>query len=227
MAITIPVTGYCVIADVEAKLQHPKDLTSSTTPTEAQAEAWITEVFDEINAMLSRAGYHVPMTITRAQYNSTGTLVSSVAQLAGDQEFTLTATTLTGSITRGTTLTFDGDSQVYTVIETAEIGDGDLVDLAIVPPLRKAVAASATVTITQRLIAAEILKGLNSDKVAGLCESTLTMAGGDGENANATVLMERFKEKMESIEGGRLTLVGALRDHQRSPIGHVRLEQRG
>jgi len=52
--------GYSAVADVAARLQRA--FTPTSTPTDAQVTAWIAEIDGEIDAVLSAAGYAVPLT---------------------------------------------------------------------------------------------------------------------------------------------------------------------
>ena len=60
MAITLGTDGYCVLADVQA-INLQRTYSAGTLPTSTQVEAFITDVFWEINGILDAQGYSVPV----------------------------------------------------------------------------------------------------------------------------------------------------------------------
>ncbi len=62
MAITLGTDGYCVIADVQA-LHQQRTFTTTTKPTIVQTEAFITQGFQNINAVLEAIGYTIPVAV--------------------------------------------------------------------------------------------------------------------------------------------------------------------
>lgn len=77
MSITIPDDGYCEATDVQALNTHRPTYATTTKPTLAQVEGFITNVAAELNAVISGRGYTTPIDDTEAlkvlkQYNSCG-----------------------------------------------------------------------------------------------------------------------------------------------------------
>jgi hypothetical protein len=59
MAITLGSTGYCEEAEIQGKTQQ--SYTTTTNPTTAEVEQFITDVMDEIDGRASAGGYTMPM----------------------------------------------------------------------------------------------------------------------------------------------------------------------
>ena len=60
MAITLSTTGYCEASDVGAMVQQ-FTIDTNSAPSTAETDAWISEDFGEINAVLRAAGYAAPV----------------------------------------------------------------------------------------------------------------------------------------------------------------------
>lgn len=63
MAITLGTDGYCAATDVQSKLQRTYSTTSK--PTTAQVEGFITSAFHRINGILDARGYATPIPTTK------------------------------------------------------------------------------------------------------------------------------------------------------------------
>ena len=64
MAIAIPTDAYCDLADLRAALPQ-RTFSATSVPTDAQAETHIKDVAEEINAVVGRVGYAIPVSDTR------------------------------------------------------------------------------------------------------------------------------------------------------------------
>ena len=231
MALTgPPVDAYCAIAHVEALIQQPATLSTTTVPTLAQTETQVTMHFHRINAMLLRTGYHIPVVITGAQLTVSGTLQTRDAHLVNEETIRLgvaSGGTLDGALQIGDLLLVSGDSQYYAVIRRSLVETAlDQVDAAITPPLRAAIAAATAVTITSNDMAEQMLRDLNAHMTAAWVERRYaSMAGGEpGENAKS--LQEYADALSKEIKAGSLPIPTAARDARTTPPGAVRLIRR-
>ena len=229
MSVTVPKDSYAEVSDVEARMQSRVTFSTSTVPTLAQVEAYLTDTFHEINAMLRRAGYFVPMTVNGNQLNIGTQLQLNAAIQVDDTEIPLkdSGGSLTGAIVEGDIFEIVGDNQDYVAIEGESAGSDNLVAVAITPPIRVAAAASVNVTHTPNLQAINVLSSLHAYMAAAYAERALSTAGGDEESDNAKALQDQSDRRWKGIESGAMPLIGARKSHKRTPPGAVRLERRG
>lgn len=60
MSITIPTDAYCDLTDVKGRLPHIT-ISSGTNPTETEAEELIKDIANEMNGLIGKNGYTVPI----------------------------------------------------------------------------------------------------------------------------------------------------------------------
>lgn len=65
MAITLGTDGYCTVAHVQS-LNGQRSYDANSIPSSTTVEDFITDVFNEINGVLSALGYTVPVATTYA-----------------------------------------------------------------------------------------------------------------------------------------------------------------
>jgi len=228
MAITIPTDGYCETTDVDI-LFAQKTLSATTKPTATQAETMITWWYHEINAMLKRVGYVVPMTTIASQLTAGSQLQVNAAAAVNAVLIELkdSGGSLTGAVLEGDLFLFAGDTQYYAAMGSADVGNDNLVTIEVSPTLRSAKAAGINVTHSANLQAANVLKRLNALCVAAEVERSTFSAAVNEESESNLVLEEQKDALWEGIESGRITLQGALRYKTVTPPGAARVERRG
>lgn len=164
MAITLSTDGYCQEADIEALLQQfPIDANSN--PNSTEVEAWITQDFGEINAILRAAGYAAPVAQAGGSLQvSAGTITVQEAADAGNMVLRLVGSggTLSGVAHKGDYFKVGSDPQIYMVQQPAWVDDAGEVNIYFAPALELDAAAAATVTFTASGDASAVLKKLNA-----------------------------------------------------------------
>lgn len=205
MAITLSSTGYCEASDVSALIQQ-FEIDANSDPNTTEVEAWITEDFHVLNAMLRRAGYAAPVAQGGGSLAVTsGNITISVAASISSTAATLTGTGLTGNVRVGDYLTIAGQDQVYMVSAPNHATDNE-VTVSVAPPLEEDAAAGAVVTFSANSGAAQILKKLNAlDTAARVVVAAYSATGDDGADPAAGFKAEA-EVLREMITGGHLDL---------------------
>ena len=207
MAITLSLDGYCEATDVAAELQQ---LTISTTsePTTAQVEAFITEEFALIGGMLIGSNYTHPGGSLAV---SAGTIIVVESAYMGGTSVRLQGSggTLSGSVQKGDFVTFAGDAQPYFITKYAEVDDDGDIGLTFSPQLERDSPAATVATYTAGAGAGRILKRLNV-----LCAAIRTMRAAYGPEVDVEDLITSRDRIWDGVANGGVVLIGAHRVSQ-------------
>lgn len=225
MAITLSTDGYAEAADVSALCQQ---LTISTTsnPTTAEVEAYLSEDFSIINGMLQAAEYTTPVAQAGGSLAvSAGTIVLRNAVGTGDEYLALQGSggTLSGTVHAGDWFTVGSDAQRYLVKSWADVSDDGEIGLIFAPGLESDQVAGATVTYTAVTGAAKVLKRLNA---LGAAIVTLRAAYGSGSSniGDDVAAFEReYTRIFSGVKKGDIVLQGADRISRTRRRGSARL----
>ena len=205
MAITLSSTGYCEASDVAALIQQ-FEIDANSDPSTTEVEAWITEDFHVLNAILRRAGYAAPVAQGGGSLAVTsGNITVASAASISNTAVTLTGTGLDGNVRVGDYLTIAGQDQVYMVCAPNHVNGGEL-SVSIAPALEEDAAAGAVVTFTANSGAAQILKKLNAlDTAARVVVAAYSATGDDGADPAAGFKAEADALR-DMVTGGHLDL---------------------
>ena len=205
MAITLSTTGYCEASDVSALMQQ-FEIDANSDPNTTEVEAWITEDFHLLNAILRRAGYAAPVAQGGGSLAATsGNITIASAASITSTSITLTGTGLAGNVRVGDYLTIAGQAQVYMVCVPAHANSGEI-SVNIAPALEEDAAAAAVVTFSANSGAAQILKKLNAlDTATRVTTAAYSATGDDGLDAAAGLRVEADALRA-MITGGQLDL---------------------
>lgn len=221
MAITLSETGYCEAADVGALVQQ-LTIDATSDPTTAEVEAFITEDFHIINAMLVAAKYTVPVSQSGGSLAVTsGNITTSQAHFMGGRSIALTGTGLDGSVQFGDMVTIASQAQKYMVNLPAQADDAGGIVVPISPELEEDVSTGTVVTYTASVAAKNILKRLNALGTALVTlQAAYSSAGGTlGEDYEQ---LEAQREKLfDQIAKGTIQLQGLERDVGRGPSANA------
>lgn len=205
MAITLSGTGYCEASDVAALIQQ-FEIDANSDPSTTEVEAWITEDFHVLNAILRRAGYAAPVAQGGGSLAATsGNITVASAASISSTAVTLTGTGLAGNVRVGDYLTIAGQDQVYMICAPNHAVSGEL-SVSIAPALEEDATAGAVVTFSANSGAAQILKKLNAlDTAARVVVAAYSATGDDGADPAAG-----FKAEADAlramVQGGELDL---------------------
>lgn len=200
MAITLSTDGYCQESDLEALLQQ-FTIDANSNPNSTEVEAWITQDFGEINAVLRAAGYAAPVAQAGGSLQvSAGTITVQEAADAGNQVVRLVGSggTLSGVAHKGDFFTVGSDPQIYMVQQAAWVDDGGEVNILFAPALELDAAAAATITFTASGDASAVLKKLNATMTSIRVLIAAYMASG----ADPDGILEPLKEERAAIIKG-------------------------
>lgn len=228
--ITVPANSYAEVSDVEAVVQSTVTFSATTVPTLTQVQNQLIATYHEINNMLRRAGFFVPVVIAGSQLSVGSQLQLNAAIALDDVDIELKDS---GGVMRGEVMESDlflitGDSQYYAAITGVEVGSDNLVTVSISPPIRRAAAAGTVVAHTASANAAQVLKNLHAYMVAAWAEKRYVMAsGGKDESGAAKDLQKEADKRWAAIELGKTRLIGAKKSPKRTPPGSARLVRRG
>lgn len=205
MAITLSSTGYCEASDVAALIQQ-FEIDANSDPSTAEVEAWITEDFHVLNAILRRAGYAAPVAQGGGSLATTsGDITIASAASISSTAVTITGTGLTGNVRIGDYLTIAGQDQVYMICAPNHAVSGEL-SVSISPALEEDASAGAVVTFSANTGAAQILKKLNAlDTAARVVVAAYSATGDDGADPAAGFKAEADALR-EMVKGGDLDL---------------------
>ncbi len=201
MAITLSTTGYCEASDVQAIVQQFV-IDTNSDPSTAEVEAWISQDFGEINALLRAAGYAAPVAQSAGSLAGT-TLLSATANLM-DSVLSLKASSgsLTGAVRRGDFLTIASDSQRYMVTQDDIVNsDGEIV-VSVQPWVELKATTNTAVTYTAGSDAPKMLKSLNATMSAiRVQQSAYSSSGAAVDEVIAPLVAERNR-LVEGIQQG-------------------------
>lgn len=204
MAITLSTTGYCEATEVNALLQQ-FTIDTNSDPSTSEVEAWITQDFSEINAILRASGYAAPVAQAGGSLAASGgTIVTKEAVTISSTAMTLqgSGATLTGAAKRGDFFTVGSDAQRYMVLEDRYVSGGE-VTIEFVPPLEEEVSSGATVTYTAVSDAPAVLKKLNASMTAIRVIYAAYSASADEAQTFAEPLERERDRLVEKIEKGQ------------------------
>lgn len=183
--------------------QFPID--TSSNPSSAEAEAWITEDFGEINAILRAAGYAAPVAQAGGSFQvSAGTIVVQEAADAGNSVLRLVGSggTLSGVAHRGDFFSVGSDPQIYMVQRSVYVADDGQVSIYFAPALELDAAASTAVTYTASSDASAVLKKLNAIMTSIRVLIAAYMASGADPDGIIDPLKEERENIIKGIRGG-------------------------
>ena len=191
MAITLSTTGYCEATDVQAIVQQFV-IDTNSDPSTAEVEAWISQDFGEINALLRASGFAAPVAQSAGSLAGT-TLLSATANLM-DSVLQLKASSgsLTGAVRRGDFFTISSDSQRYMVTQDDIVNsDGEIV-VSIQPWVELEAAVNTAVTYTAGSDCPKMLKSLNAIMTAiRVQQSAYSSSGAAVDEVIAPLVAER------------------------------------
>jgi len=165
MAITLSTTGYCEASDVAAMVQQ-FTIDTNSDPSTAETEAWISQDFGEINAVLRAAGYAAPVAQSGGSLGGTVLLKDTAGLMNSTLSLKASSGSLTGSVRRGDFFVISGDNQRYMASRDDIVNSDGQIVVAIVPWVEVEAAANTAVTYTAVVDAPKMLKGLNATMTA-------------------------------------------------------------
>ena len=147
MAITLSTTGYCEATDVQAMVQQ-FTIDTNSNPSTAEVEAWISEDFGEINAILRAAGYAAPVAQAGGSLGGTVLLKDTANLMDSILSLKASSGSLTGAVRRGDFFTVSGDGQRYMATQDEIVNsDGEIV-VVVEPWVEVKAAVNTAVTYT-------------------------------------------------------------------------------
>ena len=217
MAIALSETGYCTAADVAMLIQQ-LTIDSTSDPSTAEVESFITDDFHMINGMLAAQNIAVPVSQSGGSLSvASGNITTNKAHTMGDRDVELTGSSLAGSVRYGDMLSFAGATQKYMANMPAEATDDNTIAVPIAPSLETDIASGTVVTYTSAAGAANVLMRLNA-----LGAAVLTMmaaygsAGGElGEDYDA--LLAQRTTMWTNVQAQQIKLLGVDRDVAKGP----------
>lgn len=210
MTITLSLDGYCLATDVAALLQSHITINTTSKPTTAQTEEFITRYFGEIGGMLVGAKYVHPIAQAGGSLSvSAGTITVKDAVEERNRALTWNGTggSLSGIVRPGDFFTVAGDPQPYVITRDSSVDDSGEIPVSFSPGLELDVAGGAVVTYTAAVGAADTLKELN---ILGAAVRVLWAAfGPDADPAVLDPIKEERDRLFENIGNGNIVLLGA------------------
>lgn len=201
MAITLSTTGYCEATDVQAMVQQ-FTIDTNSDPSTAEVEAWISQDFGEINAILRAAGYATP--VAQAGGSLGGTVLLKATANLMDSILSLKASSgsLTGAVRRGDFFTISGDNQRYMATQDEIVNsDGEIV-VVVEPWVEVKTAANTGVTYTAVVDAPNMLKSLNATMSAIRVQRAAYSSSGTSTDDLVRPLMEERDRIIHGLQGG-------------------------
>ena len=201
MAITLSTTGYCEASDVAAMGQQFV-IDTNSDPSTAETEAWISQDFGEINAVLRAAGYAAPVAQSGGSLGGTVLLKDTAGLMNSTLSLKASSGSLTGSVRRGDFFAISGDNQRY-MASRDDIGnsDGQIV-VAIVPWVEVEAAANTAVTYTAVVDAPKLLKGLNATMTAIRVQRAAYSSSGTSVDELVQPLIDDRDRILSGLQGG-------------------------
>jgi len=207
MAITLSTTGYCEASDVDALLQQ-FTIDANSEPTTTIVEGWISEDFDELNALLRGLQYVAPASQAGGSLSSTGTIAAADAYSATDTAIVAQAGsgTLTGTVARGDFFVITGDAQRYAITHPANVDDDGEVSLRFTPALEVDVASGTVITYTAGTSAPAILQKLNALMTAVRVVFAAYSANAEAAESFASPIVAERDRMLTALQSGNYDL---------------------
>ena len=208
MAITLSTTGYCEATDVGAMVQQ-FTIDTNSDPSTAETEAWISEDFGEINAILRAAGYAAP--VAQAGGSLGGTVLLKDKANLMDSIISLKASSgsLTGTVRRGDFFVISGDGQRYMATRDDIVNSDGQIVVAIEPWIEVETAADTAVTYTAAVDAAKLLKGLNATMTAIRVQRAAYSSSGTSVDELVQPLIVERDRIIAGLQGGSYDIPSA------------------
>ena len=206
MAITLSTDGYCVLADVQSLIQQ-YTIDSNSNPSSTQVEAWISQDFGEINALLRATGYVSPVPQQGGQLappagqtirlKTKANLMDSILNLKSSSG------SLVGSIRRGDFFTITDDNQRYMVTDDDIVNSDGEITAEISPWIELETNADTIITYTAINDASNILKSLNAHMSAIRVQNSAYSSVAQGVEDLVNPLVSERNRIIENIQNGR------------------------
>ena len=201
MAITLSTTGYCEASDVAAMVQQFV-IDTNSDPSTAETEAWISQDFGEINAVLRAAGYAAPVAQSGGSLGGTVLLKDTAGLMNSTLSLKASSGSLTGSVRRGDFFTISGDNQRYMASRDDIVNSDGQIVVAIVPWVEVEAAANTAVTYTAVVDAPKLLKGLNATMTAIRVQRAAYSSSGTSVDELVQPLIDDRDRILSGLQGG-------------------------
>ena len=201
MAITLSTTGYCEASDVAAMVQQ-FTIDTNSDPSTAETEAWISQDFGEINAVLRAAGYAAPVAQSGGSLGGTVLLKDTAGLMNSTLSLKASSGSLTGSVRRGDFFTISGDNQRYMASRDDIVNSDGQIVVAIVPWVEVEAAANTAVTYTAVVDAPKMLKGLNATMTAIRVQRAAYSSSGTSVDELVQPLIDDRDRILSGLQGG-------------------------
>ena len=201
MAITLSTTGYCEASDVAAMVQQFV-IDANSDPSTAETEAWISQDFGEINAVLRAAGYAAPVAQSGGSLGGTVLLKDTAGLMNSTLSLKASSGSLTGSVRRGDFFTISGDNQRYMASRDDIVNSDGQIVVAIVPWVEVEAAANTAVTYTAVVDAPKLLKGLNATMTAIRVQRAAYSSSGTSVDELVQPLIDDRDRILSGLQGG-------------------------
>ena len=201
MAITLSTTGYCEASDVAAMVQQ-FTIDTNSDPSTAETEAWISQDFGEINAVLRAAGYAAPVAQSGGSLGGTVLLKDTAGLMNSTLSLKASSGSLTGSVRRGDFFTISGDNQRYMATRDDIVNSDGQIVVAIVPWVEVEAAANTAVTYTAVVDAPKMLKGLNATMTAIRVQRAAYSSSGTSVDELVQPLIDDRDRILSGLQGG-------------------------
>ena len=201
MAITLSTTGYCEASDVAAMVQQ-FTIDTNSDPSTAETEAWISQDFGEINAVLRAAGYAAPVAQSGGSLGGTVLLKDTAGLMNSTLSLKASSGSLTGSVRRGDFFTISGDNQRYMATRDDIVNSDGQIVVAIVPWVEVEAAANTAVTYTAVVDAPKLLKGLNATMTAIRVQRAAYSSSGTSVDELVQPLIDDRDRILSGLQGG-------------------------
>ena len=201
MAITLSTTGYCEASDVAAMVQQFV-IDTNSDPSTAETEAWISQDFGEINAVLRAAGYAAPVAQSGGSLGGTVLLKDTAGLMNSTLSLKASSGSLTGSVRRGDFFVISGDNQRYMASRDDIVNSDGQIVVAIVPWVEVEAAANTAVTYTAVVDAPKMLKGLNATMTAIRVQRAAYSSSGTSVDELVQPLIDDRDRILSGLQGG-------------------------
>jgi len=201
MAITLSTTGYCEASDVAAMVQQFV-IDTNSDPSTAETEAWISQDFGEINAVLRAAGYAAPVAQSGGSLGGTVLLKDTAGLMNSTLSLKASSGSLTGSVRRGDFFVISGDNQRYMATRDDIVNSDGQIVVAIVPWVEVEAAANTAVTYTAVVDAPKMLKGLNATMTAIRVQRAAYSSSGTSVDELVQPLIDDRDRILSGLQGG-------------------------
>lgn len=201
MAITLSTTGYCEASDVAAMVQQFV-IDTNSDPSTAETEAWISQDFGEINAVLRAAGYAAPVAQSGGSLGGTVLLKDTAGLMNSTLSLKASSGSLTGSVRRGDFFAISGDNQRYMATRDDIVNSDGQIVVAIVPWVEVEAAANTAVTYTAVVDAPKLLKGLNATMTAIRVQRAAYSSSGTSVDELVQPLIDDRDRILSGLQGG-------------------------